>query len=98
MRSLRLNDDASVGMMFYLAAALLSCLFIYILIGGVFDKVVDVHEVTSNLGDDFPVSDERVGTLNFLLLSMAAIPFLGIVLPLILYSVVISVRKGSGGL
>jgi hypothetical protein len=57
-----------------------------------------VHEVTSNLGDDFPVSDERVGTLNFLLLSMAAIPFLGIVLPLILYSVVISVRKGSGGL
>ena len=98
MKPLGLNDDASVGMMFYFVAALLACLFIYILIGGVFDEVVSVHDVTSNLGDNFPVSDERVGTLNFLLLSMAAIPFLGIVLPLILYSIVISVRKGSGGL
>ena len=98
MRSLRLNDDASVGMMFYFVAALLACLFIYILIGGVFDEVASVHEVTSDMGDTFPVSDERVGTLNFLILTMAAIPFLGIVLPLILYSIVISVRKGSGGL
>lgn len=98
MNPLRLNDDASVGMMFYFVAALLACLFIYILIGGVFDEVVDVHAVTSDLGTSFPVSDERVATLNFLLLAMAAIPFLGIVLPLILYSIVISVRKGSGGL
>lgn len=98
MNPLRLNEDGSVGMMFYLVAALLSALFIYILIGGVFDEVVGVHDVTSNLGDNFPVSDERVGTLNFLLLTMAAIPFLGIVLPLLIYGIVVSVRKGSGGL
>ena len=98
MRSLRLNDDASVGMMFYFVAALLGCLFIYILIGGVFDEVVGVHDVTSNLGDNFPVSDERVDTLNFLLATMIAVPFLGIMLPLLIYGIVVSVRKGSGEL
>jgi hypothetical protein len=98
MNPLRLNEDASVGMMFYFVAAVISALFIYIMIGGVFDQVSDVHDVTTNLGDNFPVSDERVSTMNFLILTMAAIPFLGIVLPLLIYSVVISVRKGSGEL
>jgi len=98
MPPLRLNEDASVGMMVYLVLGIVSCLFIFILIGGVFDEVVTVHNTTSNLGDNFPVSDERVDTMNFLLASMVAIPFLGIVLPLLVYSVVVSVRKGSGGL
>lgn len=98
MKPLGLNDDASVGMMVYLVLGILACLFIYILIGGVFDEVIGVHDVTSNLGTDFPVSDERVDTLNFLLATMTAIPFLGIVLPLLIYSIVVSVRKGSGGL
>ena len=98
MQPLRLNDDGSVGMMVYLVLGILACLFIYIMAGGVFDKIVDAHATTSSLGTDFPVSDERVDTLNFLLATMTAIPFLGIVLPLLIYSIVVSVRKGSGGL
>lgn len=92
------NENGSVGMMAYFLLGLVAALFIYVLMTGMFDRLVATHEVTADLGTDFPVSDERVQTLNFLVIAMGVAPFMGILVPLIIYSVVISVRKGSGGI
>ena len=91
------KEEASAGMMALFVIGLMMMLFIWIMMGGVFDEITAIHTSTSDLGTDFPVSDERVSTLNFLITGMSVIPFLGIFIPLVLYSVVTSMRKGSGG-
>ena len=90
-------EKASAGMMALFVIGLMMLLFIWILMGGVFDEIKDVHNVTSDLGDDFPVSDERITALNFMTIGMYVMPLLGIFIPLVFYSIIMSVRKGSGG-
>lgn len=90
-------EHASAGMMALFVIGLLMMLFIWVLCGGVFEQIREMHNVTADLGDTMPVSDERVTTLNFLIIGMAVMPFIGILMPLLLYSIIMSVRKGSGG-
>lgn len=90
-------ERGSAGMMALFVIGLMMLLFIWILMGGVFDNIKGVHNTTSNLGDDFPVSDERVFALNFMTMGMYVMPLLGIFLPLVFYAIMMSFRKGSGG-
>lgn len=92
------NEEASAGMMALFIIGLMMMLFIWILVGGVFDEIIGIHTSLSILDPTtFPTSDERVNTLNFLIGGMALLPLLGIFIPLILYSMIVSMRKGSGG-
>ena len=90
-------ERASAGMMALFVIGLMMLLFIWILVGGVFDQIKTVHNTTSNLGTDFPVSDERIVALNFMTMGMYVMPLLGIFIPLVFYAIMMSFRKGSGG-
>lgn len=93
----RINaEDGSAAMLVVFVAGLFICLFVFILAGSMFDDMVSAYDLTDNssLGSTFPVSDERVTAMNFTQQLWVAIPFLGILLPLIIYAVAVSIRKG----
>lgn len=90
------NEDASGGMIVLFVIGLLVVTFIFILMGPVHDYALGVHDITGSMGDPFFVSDERIQALNYMETLWAVIPFLGIVLPLVTYAVIVSIRKQGG--
>ena len=91
-------ERASIGMMAVFVIGLFMMLFIWILCGGVMERTEEIYTTTANLGGAFPVSDERTTTYNFMVTAFDLLPLLGIFLPLIIYAMIMSVRKGSGGI
>lgn len=91
------SERASAAMMALFIIAFFMMLFIWILMGGVFERLDTAYNGSAEIGTDFPVSDERITTYNFIKTGMYVMPLLGIFIPLVFYSVMMSIRKGSGG-
>lgn len=90
-------ETASAAMMALFVIALMMMLFIWVLMGGVFERLDTAYNTSADIGTDFPVSDERIIAYNFMKGGMYVMPLLGIFIPLVFYSVMMALRKGSGG-
>ena len=91
-------ENGSAGALLVFVVGLFILLFVFILASGWFDAEITAYNLTTNasLGSTFPVSDERIRTLNFYQTLWDAIPFLFILLPLMVYAIVVSIRRGPG--
>lgn len=89
-------EKASAGMVVLFVVGLFIMVMIWILMGPVHDYTVAINNTTGSMGGDFAPSDERMATINTLEMLWTILPFVGIVLPLIVYAIVVSIRKQSG--
>lgn len=70
-------------------------LFLWIMMGDMMDTAFGIHGITSTMGAEFPVSDQRISTLNFAQSVWSVLPFLFMLL-LVIWAVVVGVRRGPG--
>jgi hypothetical protein len=92
------REEASAAMMAYFVLGVFFLLFATIGLWAIFDKMVVFQtDMITLTNSTMPVSAERITTTNFLIQAQYALPILGIVLPLLFFAVIMSWRKGSGG-
>lgn len=93
-----LEDEASIAAIVYFVLVIFLSLFMYIGIGAVIDRMLGANEILmANLDSTvFPASQNRVETLGYLTMAVQWFPWLGALLPLMIYTFVVSKRRQSG--
>ncbi len=92
-----LNEEASTGYLAYFIICLFVGIFLYIALGPAFDLTLGIFNsqiTAANMaGAVLPVSQERIDTINFLIIFIRSIRFLVIILPLIIYGIIVALRN-----
>lgn len=88
-------EKGSTAMIAAFVIGLFVLLFLWIAMGSMLDTAFGIHGITSTMGAEFPVSDQRISTLNFAQSVWSVLPFLFMLL-LVIWAVVVGVRRGPG--
>lgn len=93
-----LDEEASIQAIVYFVLILLLSMFLYIGTGAVTDLVLGSNAATISGMDPttFPVSQNRVDCLNYLIAANAWVPWLAALLPLLIYVMILSKRRTPG--
>jgi len=87
----KLNDDASASMVILFFVMIVLPVFLWIGSGYLVDLLI--HQQTMMISASLPISQDRINTTNFLLLGFRGLLVVGITLPAIVYSIVVSRRQ-----
>ena len=85
-------EDASTGMIAYLVIAVFAGLFFYIGTGYIVDDLIAFYNSFISV-TSIPISQDTSDTMEFMVLVFRAIPFLGIIMPLVVYGIFVSLRE-----
>lgn len=96
LEDIGLNDRASVAAVVYFILVLMLSLFVWIGLGSVVDRMSVLGAGTGLDPALYPVSQNRVDTLNMLGNAYQGIPWLGGIFPMLIYTLVVAKRRMSG--